>query len=182
MTWSSSIWPATARPAFATRCFYFASADSVAERLTSTGLSTAALADALREMNARRIVFLVDSCQAGRTIEALQRVAQSRAALEAVRQGSTNGGTDQGVGIYVVAATLPVSYALGSNDGSKESAFATALINAPQPSGAPRGIREVIDAVRATLQSISNRLYEGFRQTPLIAPIGLDFPITAPSK
>jgi hypothetical protein len=37
---------------FRDEMFYFASADSVAERLSSTGLSTAALADALREMNA----------------------------------------------------------------------------------------------------------------------------------
>lgn len=166
---------------FRDEMFYFASADSVAERLTSTGLSTAALADALREMNARRVVLLVDSCQAGGTIEALQSVAQSRATL-AMARASVDDRNDQGLGIYLVAATLPVSYALGLNDGSKESAFATALFGALETSGSPQGIREVIDAVRMTLPSISNRLYDNFRQTPLIAAIGLDFPITAPGR
>jgi hypothetical protein len=124
-------------------------------------------------------VLLVDSCQAGSTIEALQSVAQSRATL-AMARGTANDRNDQSLGIYLVAATLPVSYALGLNDGSKESAFATALIGALETGGPPRGIREVIDAVRMTLPSISNRLYDNFRQTPLIAAIGLDFPITAP--
>jgi uncharacterized caspase-like protein len=165
---------------FRDEMFYFASADSVAERINSTGLSTAMLADALREMNARRVVLLVDSCQAGGTIEALQSVAQGRASLEMARLASADGRSDQGVGIYLVAATLPVSYALGSNDGS--SAFAIAFVNALESGRPLRGIREIVEAVRATLPSVSSRLYENFRQTPLIAEIGLDFPMTAPGN
>ena len=45
--------------AFRDEMFYFASADSTTRSLSSNGLSTAALADALREMNARRVVLLI---------------------------------------------------------------------------------------------------------------------------
>lgn len=65
--------------------FYFATAVSAAEHLNSTGLSTAMLADALREMNARRVVLFLDSCQDGGPIEALQRVAQGRAMMAMAR-------------------------------------------------------------------------------------------------
>ena len=161
---------------FQDEMFYFAAADSSADHLSSTGLSTAMLADALREMSARRLVLLVDSCQAGGTIEALQRVAQGRATMAMARREAGRG--NEGIGIYVVAATLPLSYALGST----ESAFASSLVGALRHSQSSPGIRHVIDEVSATLPSISDQLYDGFRQTPLVAATGLDFPITRAAR
>lgn len=162
---------------FRDEMFYFATADSYVERLSSTGYSTAMLADALREMNSRRVVLLIDSCQAGGTIEALQRVAQSRAEHAIARQ-ALGYGDQEAVGLYVVAATLPLSYALGST----ESAFASALLTALKRGKSTQNIRSIIQAIRTELPLISHQLFGGFRQTPLVAAVGLDFPIAAEPK
>jgi WD40 repeat protein len=164
---------------FGDEMFYFASANSSSARLSSTGVSTAMLADALREMNARRVILLVDACQAGGTIEALQRVAETRAAIEKLRETSAVGYQAEGIGIYVVAATLPLSYALGTS----ESAFVSALIEALTPQQKTVRIREAVRIVQNRLPSISEQKFNlTFRQTPLVASVGLDFPITRPRK
>jgi WD40 repeat protein len=162
--------------------FYFVSADSNSERLSSTGLSTAIMADALREMNARRIVVLVDTCQAGGSIEALQRLAQTRASIEMARQTSEPGYRSKGIGIYVVAATMPLSFAISFAIGNNESAFSSALLNALKPGPTPKGIRDIIKELQTTLPGFSSKIISDFHQTPLVALVGLDFPISESAK
>jgi hypoxanthine-guanine phosphoribosyltransferase len=163
---------------FGDEMFYFASANSLSKQMTSTGLNTAMLADVLREMNARRVILLVDACEAGGTIEAFERVAETKAAIEIVRETSEIGSRSAGIGIDIVAATMPLSFA----SGKRESAFSSALIDALNSGPPPLQIREVIKIIQRSLPLISAQMFEQFRQTPLVASIGLDFPILEPPK
>jgi hypothetical protein len=156
--------------------FYFVPVDGVSDKLDDTGLSTAIIAEALRNLPARRIVLIVDACQSGGAVEALSKVAMVKA-QSAERGGSQPPyatGRAEGVGMYLIAATLPLSYAVGLPHG--ESALAQTLLTCLRGAQSEITARGLSDDIREQLPSASEKAAH-FRQVPLIDSIGLDFAI-----
>lgn len=100
--------------------------------LRTTAVSTAMLAEALRNLPARRVVLIIDACQSGGAIEALSKVATVKAQIEQRRAQLEPkvAGHEHGVGVHLIAATMPLSYAIGLKEG--ESVLAETLLNALQ--------------------------------------------------
>jgi hypothetical protein len=157
--------------------FYFVPVDGREADLRDTGVSTAIIAEALRNLPARRIVLIVDACQSGGAIEALSKIGVVKAQVEQRRaqQESILPGHEHGVGVHLIAATLPLSYAVGLKEG--ESVLAETLLNALKQGTGPVTVGQLSTYVKAQLPSVSEQATHGFRQVPLTDSIGLDFPI-----
>jgi WD40 repeat protein len=156
--------------------FYFVSADKQSLDLQNTALSTAMIAEALRNMPARRIMLIVDACQSGGAIEALSKIGSIKAQIELLRIRQEHGAPtdDNGIGMHLIAATLPLSYAAGPANG--ESVLAETLLKALSLPDLQVTADRVSNYVKDQLPSLS-KAREGFRQIPLIDSIGLDFPL-----
>lgn len=149
--------------------FHFATAESGKDG--SKGLSTAALSDALRAFRARRIILIVDACQSGGSIEALQRVARRRADLAAAKGG------EGPIGIYLLAAASPLSYAMGAKESALSVALQEALVAKDE---GELGVRALLSNVEQSLPLVSQRVLKlDYKQTPLVVNVGADFPIAA---
>ena len=113
--------------------FYFVPVDGHAANLRDTGVNTAMIADALRRLPARRAVIILDTCQSGAAIEALAKVAAVKASAEMRRKSEPTGALDvtPEVGVHLIAATMPLSYAIGAHGG--RSALAEALLSRSPP-------------------------------------------------
>ena len=161
-----------------TEMFYFVPADGVDSDLRGTAFDTAMIAEALRNLPARRIVLIVDACQSGGAIDALARIGAVKAAVEERRaQQEVNKPNHQhGVGVHLIAATMPLSYAVGV--GENQSALAATLLDRFRESaGAPITALEVSRFLSDRLP-LASQAATGFRQVPLVQDIGLDFPVT----
>ena len=155
--------------------FYFVPVDGRDADLRDTGVNTAMIAEALRNLPARRIVLIIDACQSGGAIEALSKIGVVKAQVEEQRrlQEKNTPGHEHGVGVHLLAATLPLSYAVGRPAG--KSVLAETLLKAlEQPSGMVT-IDQLSAYVRGQLPTISEAT-QGFRQVPLTESIGLGFP------
>jgi WD40 repeat protein len=153
--------------------FYFLPADARTAELHDTAVSTARLADFLRWLPARRIVFIMDACQSGAASEALEKVVLAKA--DAARSANTarDAGAD-GLGVHIATATLPISYAVGGKSGV--SALGEVLLDALQD-GRNATIGQVLQFVKDKLPEVSERT-TGFRQVPLVRSIGRDFGVS----
>ena len=158
--------------------FYFMPADASDAEIRSTGLNTAMLAEALRNMPARRIVLIIDACQSGGAVEALSKIGEVKARVEQERaqiEEKASRQHEHTVGVHVIAATLPLSYAAGLKTG--ESALASTLLEALRSPGS-LSIKTVIESLKKQLPDESFRTTR-FRQVPMTSSIGADFAIAA---
>jgi WD40 repeat protein len=151
--------------------FYFLPADAQDANLRDSAVSTAMMADVLRSLPARRIVLIVDSCQSGGAIDVLDRITgiKVQAALRSPEP-------ERGVGVHLIAATLPLSYAIGSGS-TADSALAQAILSAFKEGSGPLTANQLATYIRQRLPVISERAIPGFRQVPLVDSVGLDFPV-----
>jgi len=157
--------------------FYFVSADGKDRDMRSTGLNTAMLAEALRNIPARRIVLIIDACQSGGAVEALSKIGEVKARAEQLREHSemSEGRMhEHSVGVHIIAATLPLSYAAGLK--ADQSALAATLLDALKSPG-PVTVKSVVEYLKGQLPEASAKAIN-FRQVPLTSSIGLDFVIT----
>src|ERR1019366_8060173 len=94
-----------------------------------TGFSAANLADVLRELRSHRVLLVVDACQAGASIEALERSAYAKAQAEERMARTEPPGTnhEHHVGVHLLAATMPLSYAVQVK--ADRSALAATLLD-----------------------------------------------------
>jgi hypothetical protein len=163
--------------------FYFDSADSVEtsqEARRTSGLSTAMLADAIRQMPARRIVVIIDTCQSGGAIESLSGIAETKGLLERGKKNDVMMGSSSGpaVGVYVIAATSPVESGKQSVNAANTPLVATlleALQTRQQDSDGRIWMADVVRYIQRRFKEISGKsdpLY-----SPLIAISGANFPI-----
>lgn len=159
--------------------FYFVPVDGLEPDLRNTAVSTAMIAEALRHLRARRIVLIIDACQSGGAIEALSKIGVVKAHVEQERARHEKNlpGHEHGVGMHLIAATLPLSFAVGPAAG--ESALAETLLTALQRGRGMITIDQLSAYVTDELPRISAAKQHGFRQVPLIDSIGLDFPVAA---
>lgn len=144
-----------------------------------TGLSTAMLAQAIREMPARRFVLIIDSCQSGGAIESLSKIGQVKAKVELrrteIEKNNTDNKHERRVGVYIIAAATPLQEAVQNVAGG---AMVRALLEALQNTQAVDGriwVRDLVERIQQRLPEISSEI--GQRHTPMITSIGLDFPI-----
>jgi WD40 repeat protein len=152
--------------------FYFVPADGKGTDIRGTGLNTAMLAEALRNMPARRIVLIIDACQSGGAVEALNKIGEVKARVEQAAQLKSNGARhQQGVGVHIIAATLPLSYAAGLK--ADQSALAATLLDALNGAGGA-SVKAAVEYLKKELPERSERAIQ-FRQVPLTSSVGLDF-------
>jgi WD40 repeat protein len=157
--------------------FYFVPSDGNSADLRHTGFTTAMFADALRSFRSRRVMVMIDSCQSGGAIEALRRVGIIKAQIEMQRSKPTlTESTVRGneVGIHIVAAALPLSYAVGAED-NRNSAFAEALLLGLNTRADLYTTRQIENYLMTELPEISGKHNRGYRQIPVISALGADF-------
>ncbi|HKO99575.1 MAG TPA: caspase family protein [Pyrinomonadaceae bacterium] len=163
--------------------FYFAPIDMRGPNPSDqreSGLNTAMLAEAIREMPARRVVLIIDACQSGGAIESLGKIAEVKARVAQRRAQSAQGqigGTDHRVGVYVIAAATPLQEAVQPKNGN--GALVAALLEALTANGQTIGgevsMRDLVKYIERRLPEISEKI--GQRHTPMVVSLGVDFPI-----
>jgi WD40 repeat protein/uncharacterized caspase-like protein len=165
--------------------FYFAPMDihgPSPQDERETGLNTAMLAEAIRNMPARRVVLIIDACQSGGAIESLGKIAevkakveQRSAQIESQGQGARH---EHEVGVYVIAAATPLQEAVQPKAGN--GALIATLLEAFQAEGQITGetlwMRDLIKYIQRRLPELSAQI--GQRHTPMIVSSGVDFPIS----
>ena len=166
--------------------FYFIPADGLGpdpEDRRSTGLNTAMLADALRNLPARRVVLVIDACQSGGAVESLAKVGEVKSMIETqrLRTREQSKSARAEVGIHIIAAAAPLQYALQPKSLGN-GALVTALLEALN-GGSGEGtisIADLIEHVKRRTPEISKE-FTGANapivQTPLIVSSGVDFAI-----
>ena len=156
--------------------FYFVPVDGRDADLRGTALSTAMIAEGLQNLPARRVVLIVDACQSGGAIEALSKIGAVKARAQQRRAPNGEAGrvSDAGVGVHLIAATLPLSYAIGLREG--ESVLAETIEKALRQGTTAR---QLTAYVRDRLPTESAQITHGFRQVPLTDSIGLDFALAS---
>jgi WD40 repeat protein len=160
--------------------FYFVPVGGLDQRIRETGLNTAMLAEAIRDMPARRILLVIDACQSGGAVEALSKIGEVKARVEELRgqQERTQGARhEHGVGVYVVAATLPLAYAVQLR-AEDQSALAVTLLEGLRQGTGSVGARQLIDYLTLRLPEASKQAVN-YPQVPLISSVGLDFALAA---
>jgi WD40 repeat protein len=170
--------------------FYFAPADVRGpdpQKIRETGLNTAMIAEALREMPSRRIVLVVDACQSGGVIESLSKVGELKAksALRLHESSLTPGReAGRGIGIYVIASATPLQEALQpvGGHGATVTALLEALGGNPPAGNREVLIRDVVRHIRRRLPEISARAGGGKGHTPMVFASGLDYPVAVAGK
>jgi len=163
--------------------FYFATTDIRGpnpQDVRETGLNTAMLAEAIREMPARRVMLVFDACQSGGAVESLAKVAEMKARAEGQRARAQRKGAsdhEHEVGVYVIAAATTLQQAVQPKAGN--SALVEVLLEALREGDmAADGkvwVRGVVSRIQRRLPEVSERL--GRRQNPMDIANGLDFPI-----
>jgi hypothetical protein len=151
-----------------------------------SGLSTAMLADAIREMPARRVVLIVDACQSGGSVDSLSQIGRIKTETELHQlhiEGSSAAsgfGISHAVGVDVIAATSPVELG-GQYPDSVYTPLAGALIDALKNSRRDDAgrvwIHTVEESIRRHFADPSNTSDAGYKFTPLLSSSGADFPI-----
>jgi WD40 repeat protein len=157
--------------------FYFAPSDGRKLDLPATGVSTAILAEALRAMPARRVVVVIDACQAGAAVEALSKIGEVKARASE-RQAARDGAAEAvpSVGVHVIAAAMPLQYALSRGGSDEASPLVATLLAALRRGTGPVSVHGMIDELRQRLPETSQSSV-GYRQVPLISSVGSDFPL-----
>lgn len=168
--------------------FYFVPVDGRTgglEEYRETGINTAMLAEALRNLPARRVVLVIDACQSGGAVESLAKIGEVKAKSELRTAGGKNAAARPPIGVDIIASAAPLQYAqqipsLGNG------ALVTALLEALQTQE-PEGdgkvwASELAARIRQRTPEISRNASGGsvpLIQTPLIETMGADFPLAA---
>lgn len=168
--------------------FYFVPADGRTgglEEYRDTGINTAMLAEALRNLPARRLVLVIDACQSGGAVESLAKIGGVKAKSDLNAADGENAADQLPTGVVIIASAAPLQYAqqipsLGNG------ALVTALLEALQtqePAGDEKiWVSEVVTRIKQRTPEISRNASGGSAplvQTPLIEMTGADFPIAA---
>lgn len=161
--------------------------DPIEER--EAGLSTAMLAEAIRNLAARRVVLVVDACQSGGAVESLAKIGEVKWAVEERRanqeKAGNRSGHDHDVGVYILAAATPVQDALepfpdmvkGNKNNSLLTTALLEALNSKDPTGnSTIWITTVFQQVKENLRELAAN-YNSV-QTAFPVMVGsADFPV-----
>jgi hypothetical protein len=109
--------------------FYFLPVDGKAGSEMDSALSTAVLADFVRNLNARRIIIFINACQSGGALDSLAKIVAAKGS--AVNSFSGAAQDNESAGVYIIAAATPFQEA---KSPSGIDPFANALLDALQSS------------------------------------------------
>jgi WD40 repeat protein len=153
--------------------FYFVPGGTKAmerQDISHSKMSSAMLADLLRSVPARRILFIMDACQSGGTVESLAKIAEARARLAEADPSSPD---SKGIGIHIMAATMPLNFEV-SAPGQNLSLLAATIMNSFEKSHGKITMKSLEDEVSRNLP-LSSAQITRYRQVPLIESVGMDF-------
>lgn len=176
---------------FGQEMFYFLPVDAQTATLRDyreTGLNAAMLAEALREIPARRIVLIIDACQAGAAVESLAKVGDVKMNIELRREGLTKNSPQPAVGVYIVAAAAPLQYAQQISELGNSSlvvAILEGLKSHMQTDERVIWIKDLVKYVGVRTPVISRQADKSTHpvvQNPLTQSIGSSFPIAVREK
>lgn len=150
--------------------FYFAPADFNSGSISTerdTGLNVAMLSDMLRELPARRIVLILDTCQSGAALTSLAKVSEVKQRIDEATGGRGHGG------IYIVASAtaLQKAIALPSEDPSPLAQIVLQLASRQL------GAKTASISAGELASDICQRLPRFTEQTPLVYSTGNNFPL-----
>jgi WD40 repeat protein len=150
--------------------------DSLRE-IRNTGLSTAMLADAVRNLPARRIVLIIDACQSGGALDSLQKIAKIKARIEQLRQTNIEQfrptPDSVQVGVHILASATPLQVATAPSTPEPDL-LVRLLIEALRRADEPKNKTDSIDGI---FQYVCEGLLHANRQTPLVVSEGANFSI-----
>jgi WD40 repeat protein len=153
-----------------TQMFYFAPVDFDTTSLATkraTGVSVAMIADMIREVPARNIVLIIDSCQSGAALTSLARIGDIKVKI----QNKLSPGMP--VGVYTLASATAFQEAI-SLSSTGPGPLAKVLMHAvSQHSKSAKG---AISA-GSLLRDLCRDLPSETKQTPLVYFAGKDFPL-----
>jgi hypothetical protein len=147
------------------------------------------LAEAIRNLKARRVVLVVDACQSGGAVESLAKIGEVKLAIEQRRADheKASGRPDHthDVGVYIMAAATPVQEALeplpgAAADNRKDGLLTTALLKAlnetdPTSHDDKLWMSTIFERVKRTLPDLAKQFHSV--QTAFPVQVGSDFPI-----
>jgi hypothetical protein len=167
--------------------FYFIPADigvKSPDQERESALSTAMIAEALRNFKARRVVLIIDACQAGGALDSLAHVAKIKLDIEErITERSPAKESSRPAGVYILAAATPfrkaVSYSgyehgllteavlevLEGTDDSGNTSSETGQVSA----------RDLNERLGAALKRVGSSA--SYNQTPLTFGMGADIPL-----
>jgi WD40 repeat protein len=155
--------------------FYFLTADDSPSSRQPTGFNTAMLAEFIRMARAQRIVIIIDACQAGGSLDSLNKVIETKERIWE-RQKTLNGELAKlPFSVVIVAAATPLQSAVEKKVGH-------GLLTQGILDGFAAGklsIRQLTDYLPGRLEELSADL--PYKQTPLILSLGSDIPLTISS-
>lgn len=155
------------------------------EDYQETGLSTAMLAEAVRDMPAGRVVLVIDACQSGGAVESLAKIGRVKELAAARQKGGPTSHPPE-VGVHIIAAAAPLQYAKQFptiGNGALVATLLSALkgkelTDEERAEDARIWIADLIEHIREQTPVISLRASNGsLTQTPLIESFGVDFPL-----
>ena len=167
--------------------FYFIPADiggKSPDQERETALSTAMISEALRKFKARRIILIIDACQAGGALDSLAHVAKIKLDIEErITKRSPPNSSLGPAGVYVLAAATPFREAAAPSV-YEHGLLTEAVLEVLGGSDDPRNTTSVSGQVSA--KDLNERLgaalkrvgtNASYNQTPLTFGMGADIPL-----
>jgi len=152
-------------------------------------ISAADLADLIRQLRARKVLLIVDACQAGGALEPLERVAEAKISSELRRIILTHERSQDlpEIGIGIIGASDPLEYSFSQPEDYSPlvKTLLEAFGKAPRPSANSAGrqgkaekiqIQELIEYIRRRLPDISRESVNR-TQIPVAIARGANFPL-----
>jgi len=154
--------------------FYFEPYDAKGLTLDDqrkSAISTADLADLLRNASAQRVLLIVDSCQSGEALESLAKLADIKQRVEQVkfRLGRVSSPV---TGVHILFAATPSEKAFSSSDYQHSLLTEAVIEGLSDPSNSHVSARTLIEYVQHRLPEMVKR--SGVQQTPLFESVGAD--------
>lgn len=152
---------------------FFFLLDSINKRdednIRSGALNSAMLADAIRNMNAGRILLVIDACQSGGVLDSLKKVADVKAELRK-RQRTAGPKETPEIGVAVIAAATPFELA-AEQDKLGSGFLLKALLEALRTDS--RDVQDLMSHLKQHMDILIGPIHK--QQSPEILLSGDDF-------
>lgn len=168
--------------------FYFIPSDVAVknpDQERDTGLSVAMIAEALRTLPARRVVVIIDACQAGGALDSLASVAEVKLAIEdrLARFSPDSSRDEKPSGVYILAAATPFREAVGYEQfghGLLTEAILEVLGGSDTEGGTVSGPLISAKELEKRLPIAMKRVgaVASYKQTPVVFSLGADIPLS----
>ena len=146
------------------------------DSIRSASLNSAMLADAIRNMNAERVLLVIDSCQSGGVLDSLKKVADVKSELRK-RQNKAEAHDNPGTGVAVIAAATPFELA-AEQDKVGCGFLLKALLDSLRTDS--RDIQDLINNLKGHVDALTKPIHK--QQSPEVLLSGDDFVLRTTGK